>query len=473
MSLRGPRAAVIGLDGTPAGYLRSRIAAGGLPNIASLAASGTLMDARAPLPPISSVSWASASTGTNPGRHGVYGFVERKPDSWELEFTNVHTIAEPAVWELAAAAGMRSVVVNIPGTYPAQPIDGVLISGFVSPSLARSVQPPDLAPWLEQRGYLIDVDLALGRTDLEAFWAQLVAHHAAREQVLLDLLEREPCDLFFAAFTGTDRLHHFMWEQMERGQEPWASRFHAYYDLVDRSVGALVDRLPDDTTLALLSDHGFCRLDQEVYVNRWLERDGWLELREPARSIASIVASGTRAYCMDPGRLYVNLQGREPGGVVAPGDYRAVRDELQAGPRGCRSWPKSCRASEPSPVRWPIAAPDLVLVSRDGSDLKGAMAQPGAHRQGAANGDAHARQRVRARARSPPEGRGRCPGCRGHGAWTPSGLMHKAWTGACLTRRSRLTRCRLPSFSGQRTAERSGFSRIGSWLSWTLDPIRF
>lgn len=376
MSLRGPRAAVIGLDGTPAGYLRSRIAAGGLPNIASLAASGTLMDARAPLPPISSVSWASASTGTNPGRHGVYGFVERKPNSWELEFTNVHTIAEPAVWELAAAAGMRSVVVNIPGTYPAQPIDGVLISGFVSPSLARSVQPPDLAPWLEQRGYLIDVDLALGRTDLEAFWAQLVAHHAAREQVLLDLLEREPCDLFFAAFTGTDRLHHFMWEQMERGQEPWASRFHAYYDLVDRSVGALVDRLPDDTTLALLSDHGFCRLDQEVYVNRWLERDGWLELREPARSIASIVASGTRAYCMDPGRLYVNLQGREPGGVVAPGDYRAVRDELQSWAEGlpfvAEVVPRERAFAGPLADR----GPDLVLVSRDGSDLKGAMANP-------------------------------------------------------------------------------------------------
>ena len=112
---------VIGLDGTPASYLRRRIAEGALPALAELSRQGTLMSARAPLPPISSVSWASASTGVNPGRHGVFGFVERKPGTWEITFTNVFTIAEPQVWVTAAKAGLRSVVVNIPGTYPAQP----------------------------------------------------------------------------------------------------------------------------------------------------------------------------------------------------------------------------------------------------------------------------------------------------------------------------------------------------------------
>ncbi len=120
---------MIGLDGTPASYLRRRISEGALPNLAALARDGSLLSARAPLPPISSVSWASASTGTNPGRHGVFGFVERKPGSWEITFTNVHTIREPTVWDLAARAGKRSIVVNVPGTYPAQPQanGGVLI----------------------------------------------------------------------------------------------------------------------------------------------------------------------------------------------------------------------------------------------------------------------------------------------------------------------------------------------------------
>jgi predicted AlkP superfamily phosphohydrolase/phosphomutase len=369
-----PRVCVIGLDGTPASYLRRRIAEGALPHLAELSRQGTLMSARAPLPPISSVSWASASTGVNPGRHGVFGFVERKAGTWDMTFTNVHTITEPQVWVRAARAGLRSVVVNIPGTYPAQPNDGgILISGFVSPTLERSVQPPSLLPFLEERGYLIDVDLGLGHTDLDAFCEQLFAHHAARTRVLLDLLEREPCDLFYVAFTGTDRLHHFLWEQMERGEEPWASRFHDYYAAVDASVGELVSRLADDCRLILLSDHGFCRLDQEVFVNRWLERDGWVALQEPAKSIASIVPERTRAYCMDPGRLYLNLAGREPGGIVQPSDYEAVRGELKAWAEALPFVQRVATREEAFSGPHADRAPDLVLVSKNGWDLKGAV----------------------------------------------------------------------------------------------------
>jgi len=370
-----PRVCVIGLDGTPASYLRGRIESGELPALSALAREGTLMSARAPLPPISSVSWASASTGTNPGRHGVFGFVERKRDSWDMTFTNVHTIAEPPVWAIAADAGMRSVVLNIPGTYPAQPQPngGVLVSGFVSPTLERSVQPPELVGFLQEREYLIDVDLGLGHTDLDAFWSQLVAHHDARTRVFLDLLDRDAPDLLFCAFTGTDRLHHFLWAQMERGEEPWASRFHEYYDRVDASVGELVRRLPSDCTLILLSDHGFCRLDREVYVNRWLERDGWLALGEPAKSIASLVPERTRAYCMDPGRLYLNLEGREPGGTVAMGNYEAVRAELAAWAAGLPFVMRVATREEAFSGPKAELGPDLVLVSKNGWDLKGAV----------------------------------------------------------------------------------------------------
>jgi predicted AlkP superfamily phosphohydrolase/phosphomutase len=368
-----PRVAVIGLDGTPASYLRARIAAGGLPHLAELARGGALLDAWAPLPPISSVSWASASTGVNPGRHGVFGFVERKPGSWEIGFTNVHTIAQPAVWELAGRAGLRSVVLNVPGTYPAQPQRGVLVSGFVSPVFERSVQPPELIEWLRVQDYMIDVDLRLGHSDLEAFWEELVRHHEARMRVLVGLLAREPCDLYYVAFTGTDRLHHFMWEQMEREEEPWASRFHEYHDRVDVAVGELVRRLPDACRLILLSDHGFCRLDREVYVNRWLERDGWLALAEPAESIASIVPSRTRAYCMDPGRLYLNLAGREPGGIVPQSEYAAVRDELAGWARGLPFVKRVATREEAFHGPFLDRAPDLVLVSHNGSDLKGAV----------------------------------------------------------------------------------------------------
>src|SRR4029079_525256 len=104
-------------------------------------------------------------------------------------------------------------------------------------------------------------------------------------------------------------LHHFLWAQMERGEEPWAGRFHEYYDRVDASVGELVRRRSSDCTLILLSDHGFCRLDREVYVNRWLERDGWLALEEPAKSIASLLPGRKRGSRTDHGRRHPRRTG--------------------------------------------------------------------------------------------------------------------------------------------------------------------
>ena len=181
-----------------------------------------------------------------------------------------------------------------------------------------------------------------------------MAHHQARERVLVRPARREPCDLFFAAFTGTDRLHHFLWEQMERGVEPWASRFHAYYDLVDgrrRAGRSVAGRLP-----WCLSDHGFCRLDQEVYVNRWLERDGWLPLQGAGRSrsprscrpalarTAWIPAGSTSTWRERARRHRVLLE------------YHAVRDDQLWG-EGAAVREGGPALGRPSPARSSIALP--------------------------------------------------------------------------------------------------------------------
>ena len=218
------RVCVIGLDGTPASLLRRLIAAGELPALASLAAEG-VGEAVAPLPPVSSVSWASATTGRSPGAHGVFGFVERQRDSYDLTFTNSTSIRVPTAWELAGRAGLRSLVVNIPGTYPARQIDGVIVTGFVSPTLERAVHPPRVLPELQALDYAVDVDLGLGHRDLGAFVDELFRAHAVRRRAFRLLLEQEEWQLAYLAFTGTDRLHHFLWAQMEDGEEPWASHF--------------------------------------------------------------------------------------------------------------------------------------------------------------------------------------------------------------------------------------------------------
>ena len=154
-------------------------------------------------------------------------------------------------------------------------------------------------------------------------------------------------------------------------------------------------------------------------MNRWLERDGWLALEEPAKSIASVVPGRSRAYCMDPGRLYLNLAGREPGGIVQPSEYEQVRDELR---RWAQALPFVQRvATREEAFAGPHAehAPDLVLVSKNGWDLKGAVRTRGAAGQGPADGHAHPGRRVRARARRASRGRGRRAGRGGDGARRP------------------------------------------------------
>jgi predicted AlkP superfamily phosphohydrolase/phosphomutase len=366
------RVCVIGLDGTPASLLRRLIEAGELPTLARLAEHG-VGEALAPLPPVSSVSWASATTGRNPGAHGVFGFVERDPASYDITFSTSDSIRVPTAWQRAGEAGLRSLVVNIPGTFPARPLQGSLIAGFVSPSLERAVWPERLLPELQALDYDVDVDLGLGHRDLRAFVDELFRAHEVRRTTLRLLLEREPWELAYLAFTGTDRLHHFLWGQWEDGEEPWASDFLRYYREVDAGVAEIVERLPDGTEIILLSDHGFCRLDREVYVNRLLERDGWLTLGGEGNRLPELDPAATRAFALDPSRIYVNLRGREPQGSVDPGDLDRVVAELKEWAEELPWVERAVRREEAFKGPESHRAPDLVLVSRRGFDPKGAL----------------------------------------------------------------------------------------------------
>src|SRR5262249_25996005 len=104
---------------------------------------------RSSIPTISSVSWSGFMTGKNPGKHGVYGFTDMKPGTLTLFFPNFGSVRGDTLWDVAGRAGKRVIVLNIPGTYPARPVKGSLVSGFVAANLERAVYPP---PRLPRRG---------------------------------------------------------------------------------------------------------------------------------------------------------------------------------------------------------------------------------------------------------------------------------------------------------------------------------
>lgn len=379
---KGGRVVVIGLDGTPFSFLKKEIEAGTLPNLAGLESRGQFVQMESEIPAISSVAWASFMTGRNPGEHGIFGFTDRKPDTYELYFPNYsHLKAEP-LWETLSRAGKRCCVLNVPSTYPARPLNGVLVSGFVAPSLERATYPSEAFEYLSNMGYRIDVDAAKARESLDLLLEDLHATLEKRREAFLHFLESEKWDLFVAVFTGTDRLHHFMWKHYERGDPVYRPEFLRFYRRLDEIIGELVATIPDDAALFMLSDHGFCSLHRQVYLNYLLKEEGLLTLAtDEPRTIADIDPGRTQAYCMDPGRIYVNLKGREPAGIVASGaEYDALIERLldlitslSDSENDAPMVGEVKQGRELFSGSFIERAPDLVVVPRNGYDFKGAL----------------------------------------------------------------------------------------------------
>lgn len=315
---------ILGLDGVPYTLLTSWIQAGALPNLARLVEAGSIVPMSSVLPPISSVAWASFATGRDPGGHGIFGFVDRRPNPFELYLPTSADLQGDTLWEVFGRHGRRSLVMNLPSTYPPKPMQGMLVSGFESPSLEKATYPPELGSQLKSAGYIVDVEPWRPGEPRERLLADLEKALDTRVRCFLDLLGREAWDLAIVQIMETDRLHHFLWNLWEDEDETYAPRFAAFYRLVDEAVGQIVAR-SDGYELVMLSDHGFCRVDREVSLNRWLRREGWLSLPPGDPPELARMLPESRAYSLIPGRIYVNLRGREARGSVEPGrEYEEV-----------------------------------------------------------------------------------------------------------------------------------------------------
>ena len=376
-----PRVFVLGLDGTPCGWLRAETAAGRLPNLAALLREGSLVPMRSSLPSVSSTAWTTFFTGCDPGGHGVFGFVDCKPDSHELYFPNYRHVTAPTIWDVAGAVGRRSVVLNVPGTYPARPIEGVLVSGFVAPSIERAVHPPQLLPELQRMGYRIDLDTWAARGAFDALEEDLFTTFDRRVAAIRMLLAEERWDLFIAVVTETDRLYHFLWNAMAAGQERAVDLFQRFHAAIDRFVGWLAEELPQDTHLVTMSDHGFTSERVDVFTNAWLRERGYLAFDVDEPKFVGQMHPASTVYSLDPGRFYVNRAGRRPLGSVPPDRADAVVERLIADLADLRDpetgeplYGEVVRGRDAYHGPYAPLGPDVVLTLKPGYELKGAAA---------------------------------------------------------------------------------------------------
>jgi predicted AlkP superfamily phosphohydrolase/phosphomutase len=289
---------VVGIDGGTWDVFRPLAERGVMPTMRQVLDEGAHGELTSVLPWYTIPGWASLMTGANPGRHGLLHWVRsERSDYWEgrragRPFTASTDLTLPTFWDVAGAAGKRVAVVNMPLTFPAWQVNGVMVTGLLTP--AGDI-PGQSHPEGFLRGYpeyRVDLRHAKGRESegrlppIEQLLQEMVDVTESRRRLMTDLTAGDR-DLMVAVFVGMDRVSHRVWPEQERllaePESSWGELerlLAAYYRSLDSVIGSLLEAAGPEATTLFVSDHGFGRgPDRKFRANAWLRDAGYLALR--------------------------------------------------------------------------------------------------------------------------------------------------------------------------------------------------
>jgi predicted AlkP superfamily phosphohydrolase/phosphomutase len=380
---------VIGLDGVPLNIIQAWAAEGRLPNLSDLMERGAVGQLRSTIPPTSGPSWSTFMTGKNPGKTGIYDFLYREEDSYVFPPVNASRRDGLAVWKLLSNQGKKVGIVNVPMSYPVEEVEGFMISGWMTPYSAQDfTYPPELSHELRDGigYYTIYPTETFAESRRDDFWMACDELLDLRSRTVSYLMDIHPSDLFMVVIFDTDRVLHQLWHYLDPGH-PWreggdgtdkSGPVARYFQRVDEKIGEIVGRVDEDTLVIVLSDHGMGPAHNFIVLNNWLLDVGLLRLRrDPWRalkyrlfkrgftlrnvhrvadriglakhaeykglysmdylmklvflSFLDVDWSRSKAYSFGRhlGSIYLNVKGREPEGLVNPGqEYEEVREEI-------------------------------------------------------------------------------------------------------------------------------------------------
>ncbi|MGC9334691.1 MAG: alkaline phosphatase family protein [Anaerolineae bacterium] len=381
------KVAVFGLDGITFDLLQPWLDEGRLPNLARLMAEGASGPLRSTIPPVSASAWGSFATGTNPGKHGLIDFTYPDPAGYKVNVSNSHTRMVPALWEIVSQSGGKAGVVSLPMTYPPEPINGFMLCSFLTPSAdSEYTYPESLKEELLKAVGPFPMHMSeQGRgTDPAQFVRAVKEMETERARSVTYLLQNKPWDLFIYVFETTDNLQHEVWHLLDethpRHDPQVAARVMPdildYYETVDRLLGEMMQQVPDDALILVLSDHGFGPFHKFFHINNWLVELGLLKFKRSPLSLVKRLAfdmgatpinalkwvirlrlsgmrknvkrgrgqgmlkrlflsfadvdwSRTKAFSVGNfGQVYLNLSPQRPDGPVSQGEYEALRDYI-------------------------------------------------------------------------------------------------------------------------------------------------
>ena len=352
-----PKTLVIGLDGVPFALLETLYAKDLMPFLQSLQARGYSASLKSTVPPMSPTAWTTLATGANPGQHGVLHFVDLRPGKalrdgsaqWVLPdcptLLNANEIKGITLWQLLSDAEVQQVVVNVPLTYPPRPVNGIMVTGMMTPPHAEVfTHPPELSEQLRRSGY--EVELDVDEKDFEIDHKHLAArlHQllSKRTETCLRFMEDKPWDFFMVVFTGTDRAQHHCWKYLVPGSpeydSPAASEvrplLERYFVKLDQAIESLVTKAGPEARVLILSDHGFGPIhDRTVYTLSLMEALGLAGSlsKSPIVRFRKLIEG---SLGLTPGQLRRWAKRLLPARWAAKLDMRFRDAQLSAGARG-------------------------------------------------------------------------------------------------------------------------------------------
>lgn len=274
------RCIVIGIDGATFDLLEDWMEAGELPNLRALRDGGFTTELESVLPYYSAPAWTSMVSGKRPDKHGIFDFFYR--DGSSLNTVNSTMRSANAVWNILDQLGGQSIVLNVPGTYPAEEFDGSMVTGMLTPAADDDFTHPtelqdrlteySLDSWWQMLPFLV---YSQTRPNKALDLANEVAD--GRLSLARSLMRETEWDLSFMVLRITDTVQHFLWEHPEL--------MLAMYKNIDRQLGELREEFPDDN-IVVLSDHGFRSAERTFYVNNFLYNEGYLTTNgDPTRNV--------------------------------------------------------------------------------------------------------------------------------------------------------------------------------------------
>jgi predicted AlkP superfamily phosphohydrolase/phosphomutase len=376
-----PRVLVIGLDGATPQLVFKWAKEGKLPNLSKLIENGASGNLRSTIPPMTAAAWTSSVTGNNPGKHGIYHFIEYQHKTYDYRIISSRDVKSKTIWKILNEQGKSVGIMQVPITYPPEKVNGFMVTdGLTTPGPESSfTYPKELKNEL-----LADFDFMIASTEKyyegneENYIKDLVSIEEKKSQATIKLMKRYDWDFFMVVYSHIDAMQHFFWKYMDETHPGYdAEKAKKYgdailniYQKLDSIVGDMLEVVDEDTTVIIMSDHGFGPLYKELHLNKWLkdlgllnvkrkEDTSWLSKSGVTREMAylflvklglnkitkmipenlkkgmpshytptSVDWSRTKAYSLAThGMMYINLKGRNPEGIVEPGEeYEKLRD---------------------------------------------------------------------------------------------------------------------------------------------------